>query len=93
MGSNTRGRKLATIACAAIIPLSLLCFWLVNVTRFPSNFAEKMLGPDPTPPQGSAPPYLEWDIRTMLLMLIACGASVLYLLVQLSTRLRRSTGR
>jgi hypothetical protein len=52
-----------------------------------------MLGPDPTPPQGSAPPYLEWDIRTMLLMLIACGASVLYLLVQLSTRLRRSTGR
>ena len=92
MGNNTRGRKLATIACAAMIPISLLCLWLVDVTRFPSHFALKMFGPDPTPPQGSAPPYFEWDIRTMLLMLIVCGASVFYLLVQFSTRLRRSTG-
>lgn len=93
MGSNTRGRKLATIASAAMIPLSLVCFWLANTTQFPGRLAERMLGPDPRPPQGSAPPYMEWDIVTMILMLLICGASALYLLVQAVRPLRRSTGR
>lgn len=93
MASNTRGRKIATVACAALIPLSLLCVWWVNATGFPRHLAEMMLGPDPSPPEGSAPPYLEWDIRTMILMLLVCGASALYLLAQIVRRLRRSRGR
>lgn len=92
MLGNTRGRRFAIITCSALIPLSLLCFWLVNETGFPRRFAEKMFGPDPTPPRGSAPPYLWWDIRVMILMLIVCGASSLYLLVEIANRFRRSAG-
>ena len=77
--------------CVVLIPLSLWCLDLANHALFPSRVLVKIFGPEVRTRGGSAPDYMEWDIATMLLMLVICGVSVLYLALQITKRLRRTT--
>jgi len=83
------GKKLITTTlCAAAIPVSLWCFSLANHAVFPSRWLRQLLGPQQRTEHGSAPDYMEWDIATMALMLAICGASTIYMGVQIVQRLR-----
>lgn len=88
MSSNHAGRTRGTLACVALLPSSLVGFWLVNATGFPRHFAHWLLGPEQRPLGGSAPPYLEWDIATMLFLLAVCGLASVILLARLVRKVR-----
>lgn len=88
---NSPPSRIATAVCVAGIPLSLLCFWLAN-KGVPRHLAQQLLGPDPVRSSGSAPPYMRWDLRTMFLMLMVCGASTVGLSVQVVKWLRSRKG-
>ncbi|MBL8754628.1 MAG: hypothetical protein JNK15_15095 [Planctomycetes bacterium] len=59
----------------AAIPVAAIVFWLAYTRVFPSGVLVRWLGPGPPRMGESAPPYLGWDIGTMLAMVcLAIGA-------------------
>lgn len=80
-------RFAAIFACLVLAPFCLWGFQVANYGEVPWERLADVIGP-PTPRTGSAPPYLEWDVRLMIATAMLGGLAVLYLAVELWLELR-----